>query len=80
MMRTSASYDTARAISIICRWAIVRSLTRVAGIDIDVQGGQKARPFVESEARSSTNPKRVSGSRPRKMFSATVIDGMRCSS
>ena len=74
MMTSWASVEIALAISTICIWATLRVfMTRRGSISIDHFSNTAWAP--ETMRPLSTRPSLLTGSRPRYMFSATVIAG-----
>jgi hypothetical protein len=76
MMISLASSDSAFAISTICCWATPRFLTVASGSICRSSEASTSRVWRISALRSTIDSARSrSGSRPRKMFSATVMSG-----
>ena len=78
--RTAALSDSALAISTICCWAILRSPTRARGSSFRCRRSISSCVCRLSRRSSSRKRGRPRGSRPRKMFWATVRCGARFSS
>ena len=79
MIRTSELNESALAISTICWVATVRFDTRVRGSRSSRSVSRSLRALSFS-LRSSRNPSARRGSRPMKMFCATVRWGIKLSS
>ena len=80
MMMSRDFSDSARAISTICCSATDRSRTGVIGSMLEAERAVMRARVCVACARQSTNGRRAVGSRPMKMFSATVRFGIRLNS